>query len=115
MCRLIVVDPLPLQPISVKVRSVLVSYVNNILNVTATKEKKTKGIRIRKSKESDAGSIVSLTTTQLVCRPVGKGEIMGVMVDGVEREGISMVRLQANWDLTPNTTFSIAVTADFAR
>ena len=99
-----------------KVRSVLVSYVDNILNVTATKEKKNKCIRIRKPKESDTawGSIVSLTTTQLLCRPVSKGESMAVMVDGVEREGLSVVRLQANWDLTPNTTFSIAVTANVA-
>lgn len=96
-----------------KVRSILVSYVDNILNVTATKEKKNKGIRIRKPKESDTGgSIVSLTTTQLLCRPVSKGESVAVMVDGVEREGVSVVRLQANWDLTPNRTFSIAVTAD---
>lgn len=103
------------KPASVKVRSVLVSYVDNILNVTAAKEKKTKGIRIRKSKDSDAGgSIVSLTTTQLVCRPVAKGESMAVMVDGVEREGVSVLRIQASWDLTPNKTFSIAVTADVA-
>ena len=96
-----------------KVRSVMVSYVDNILNVTATKEKKGKGIRIRKSKDSDAGgSIVSLTTTQLICRPAGKAESVMVVVDGVEREGVSLVRLQASWDLTPNRTFSLAVSSD---
>ena len=101
-----------MHPGSVKVRSVIVSYVDSILNVTATKDKKTKGIRIRKSKDTEAGSIVSLTTTQLTCRPAGKAESMAVMVDGVEREGVSVVRLQAHWDLTPNKTFSIAVTSE---
>lgn len=104
---------LQLHPGSVKVRSVIVSYVDNVLNVTATKDKKSKGIRIRKSKESDVGgSIVSLTTTQLVCRPAGKAESVSVMVDGVEREEVSLVKLQANWDLTPNRTFSMAVSSD---
>lgn len=105
-------SPLP-QPSSVKVRSVLISYVDNILHVTATKEKKTKGIRIRKPKETDTGgSIVSLTSPQIVCRPVGKAESIAVMVDGVEREGMNMVKLQADWDLTRNSTFCIAVTSD---
>ncbi len=95
-----------------KVRGVLVSYVDNILNVTATREKKGKGIRIRKSKEADSGgSIVSLTTTQLTCRPTGKADSMVVVVDGVERERVNVVKLQAGWDLTPNRTFSIAVTS----
>lgn len=104
-----------LHPGSVKVRSLIVSYVDNVLNVTASKDKK-KGIRLRKSKENDGGgSIVSLTTSQLICRPVGKADqSVVVTVDGVEREGISLVRMQANWDLTPNRTFSIAVTSDVA-
>ena len=78
-----------------------------MLNVTATKEKKGKGIRIRKPKEPDAGgSIVSVTATQLVCRPSNKSESMTVVVDGVEREGVSMVKLLASWELTQNKTFS---------
>ena len=104
--------PLQLHPGSVKVRSVIISYVDNVLNVTATKDKKSKGLRIRKPKESDTGgSIVSLTTSQLICRPAGKADSMPVMVDGVEREEVSLVKLKANWDLTPNRTFSIAVTS----
>ena len=84
-----------------------------MLNVTAIKDKKGKGIRIRKSKDSEGpgGSIVSLNTSQLVCRPAGKaeGSAMTVVVDGVEREGVGMVKMQANWELTQNRTFSIAV------
>lgn len=101
-----------LQQGSVKVRSAIVSYIDNVLNVTASKEKKGRGRRIRKSKEGDAGgSIVSLTTTQLICRPVVKTESVVVVVDGVEREAVSVLRMQAKWDLTPNRTFSMAVSS----
>lgn len=83
-----------------------------MLNVTATKEKKGKGIRKRKPKETDTGgSIVSLTATQLVCRPTNKSENMTVVVDGVEREGVSMVKLLASWEQTQNRTFSFALTS----
>ena len=112
LVAMIIIHWLQLHQGSVKVRSVIVSYVDNILNVTATKEKKGKGRRIRKSKDSDAGgSIVSLTATQLICRPVVKGESVVVTVDGVEREEVNLVRLQASWDLTPNGSFSMAVTS----
>ncbi len=103
---------------SVKVRSVMVSCADSVLNVTATKDKKTKGIRIRKPKEPEAGgSIVSLTATQLICRPVTKVKAGGVsvVVDGVEREGVSLVRLSANWEHTLNRTFSLAVTSTLDR
>jgi hypothetical protein len=83
-----------------------------VLNVTATKEKKGKGIRIRKSKESETagGSIVSLTATQLVCRPTNKSESMTVVVDGVEREGVAVVKLLASWEHTQNKVFSFVLT-----
>lgn len=93
----------------------MVSCADSVLNVTATKDKKTKGIRIRKSKETETGgSIVSLTATQLICRPVTKVKGEGgvnVVVDGVEREGVSLVRLSATWEHTQNRTFSLAVTS----
>ncbi len=102
-----------------KVRSVIVSCADSVLNVTATKDKKTKGIRIRKPKEPEAGgSIVSLTATQLICRPVTKLKAEGgvsVAVDGVEREGVSLVRLSANWEHTLNRTFSLAITSTLDR
>ena len=83
-----------------------------MLNVTATKDKKGKGIRIRKQKETDTGgSIVSVTATQLVCRPTNKSESMTVVVDGVEREGVSSVKLLAAWEQTQNKTFSFALTS----
>lgn len=89
----------------------MVSCAHSVLNVTAIKDKKVKGIRIRKSKDNDTGgSIVSLTATQLVCRPVTKSECVSVVVDGVEREGVSLVRLSATWEQTHNRTFSMAVT-----
>ena len=88
----------------------IVSCAHQVLNVTATKEKKGKGIRIRKSKETDSGgSIVSLTATQLVCRPTNKTECMTVVVDGVEREGVAIVKLQARWEQTQNKTFSFVL------
>ncbi len=100
-----------------KVRSVVVSYANSVLNVTATKDKKAKGIRIRKPKEAEvgAGSIVSLTATQLICRPITKvkGDCgVSVVVDGVEREGVTLVRLSAHWEHSLNRTFSLAVTTN---
>ena len=85
-----------------------------MLNVTAIKDKKVKGIRIRKPKdpEGPGGSIVSLSTCQLVCRPVkGEGTTMVVVVDGVEREGVGVVKLQAKCELRHNRIFSIAVCA----
>jgi len=92
------------------VRSVLVSYMENMLNVTAVKDKKGKGILKRKT-EAPGGSIISLNTSHMICRPTGKGEglVMGVVVDGVQIEGVGQVKLQANWNLTKNKTFSIAV------
>ena len=97
---------------SVKVRSIIVSCAHQVLNVTATKEKKGKGIRIRKPKETDTGgSIVSLTATQLVCRPTNKSESMTVMVDGVEREGVATLKLVAAWEQTQNKTFSFVLTS----
>ena len=86
----------------------IVSYVDNMLNVTAIKDKKGKGILKRKS-DGPGGSIVSLNTSQMVCRPAGKGEGMVMAVVGVQIEGVGLVKLQANWDLTKNRTFSIAV------
>ena len=88
----------------------MVSYVDNMLNVTAIKDKKGKGILKRKS-DGPGGSIVSLNTSQMVCQPAGKGEgmVMAVVVDGVQIEGVGLVKLQANWDMTKNRTFSIAV------
>lgn len=87
------------------------SYVDSMLNVTAIKDKKGKGILKRKT--DGGGSIISLNTSHMICRPTGKGEglVMGVVVDGVQIEGVGLVRLQASWDLTRNRTFSIAVHA----
>ena len=95
-----------------KVRSIIVSCAHQVLNVTAAKEKKGKGIRIRKSKETDTagGSIVSLTATQLVCRPTNKSESMTVIMDGVEREGVAAVKLLATWEQTQNKIFSFVLT-----
>ena len=78
----------------------MVSYMDNMLNVTAIKGK---GILKHKS-DGPGGSIVSLNTSQMVCRPAGKGEgmVMAVVVDGVQIEGVGLVKLQANWDLTKN-------------
>lgn len=94
----------------------MISCANSVLNVTATKDKKAKGLRIRKPKEGEAGagSIVSLTATQLICRPLTKIKGDGgfnVVVDGVEREGVSLVRLSAHWEHTLNRTFALAVTS----
>ena len=95
---------------SVKVRSIIISCAHQVLNVTATKEKKGKGIRIRKPKDADTGgSIVSVTATQLVCRPSNKSESMTVVVDGVEREGVNSVKLLATWEQTQNKTFSFVL------
>ena len=51
------------------------------------------------------------STSMMICRPTGKGEemVMAVVVDGVQIEGLGLVKLLANWDLTKNRTFSIAV------
>ena len=58
-----------------KVRSVMVSCTGQVLNVTGiSRDKKGKGIRIRKKEVDMGGSIVSLTATQLVCRPSTKQE-----------------------------------------
>ena len=91
---------------SVKVRSVMVSCMGQLLNVTAlTRDKKGK-IRIRKKESDGGGSIVSLTALHLVCRPLNKQETVTVVVDGVEWEGVSVVRLEASWD--PVLTFPLA-------
>lgn len=95
-----------------KVRSAIISCAHQVLNVTATKDKKGKSIRKRRPKESDSGaSIVSLTATQLVCRSVNKGECLTAVVDGVEREGVSLVKLSAMWEKTQIRTFNIAITS----
>ena len=94
-----------------KVRSVIISCAHQVLNVTATKDKKGKSIRKRKPKEDAGGSIVSLTATQLVCRSVNKGECLTAVVDGVEREGVSLVKLSALWEKTQIRTFNIAITS----
>ncbi len=93
-----------------KVRSVHVSYVDNILNVTALKDKKGKGILKRKT-DGPGGSIISLNVSHMICRPKGEGLMMGVVVDGVQIEGVGLIKLQANWDQTGNKTFSMAVHA----
>lgn len=60
-------------------RSVLVSLTGQGLTITASK--KAKGIKIRK-KDSEPASVVSFTTTQLVCKPASKHDppITGVSV-----------------------------------
>ena len=88
------------------------------LNVTATMRDKTKkGIRIRKVKELE-GTILSLTASQLACKPSGKHLLTGrvqslcvrtcaltpplpAYVDGLEWSGLSSLRLTAQWDQSP--------------
>jgi len=97
----------PPRQASLKVRSVMVSCTGQLLNVTALSRDKKGKIRIRK-KDSDAGgSIVSLTVSQLVCRPVNKQETVTVVVDGVEWEGVSVVRVGSSWE--HSLTFPLAV------
>ena len=89
-----------------KVRSVMVSCLGQLLNVTALSRDKKGKIRIRKKESDGGGSIVSLTALHLVCRPVNKQETVTVVVDGVEWESVSVVRLEASWD--PALTFPLA-------
>ena len=61
-----------------KVQGVIVTLIAGpTLNVTATiRDKGKKSIRIRKTKESE-GTILSVTASQLVCRPSGKHLLTG--------------------------------------
>ena len=72
-----------------------------------SRDKKGKGIRIRK-KEAD---ITTFTASQLECRPTGKQESVTVTVDGVEYAGVSIVRLSASWEQTVVRTFPITLSA----
>ena len=67
----------PLQS-SLKVRCVTATCGGQGLSVTTlSRDKRGKGLRIRKEKEGEAGgSIVSLSTTQLLCRPSNKQETL---------------------------------------
>ncbi len=79
-----------------------------VLNVTAmSRDRKGKGIRIRR-KETD---ITTFTAAHLVCRPSGKQESVTVMVDGVECEGVTGVKVTASWEQTANNTFPVALSS----
>ena len=67
----------PLQ-LSLKVQYVTATCGGQGLSVTTlSRDKRGKGLRIRKEKEGEAGgSIVSLSTTQLLCRPSNKQETL---------------------------------------
>jgi hypothetical protein len=84
---------------SLKVRCVTAVCDEQGLSVTTlSRDKRGKGIRIRKKeKEGEAGgSIVSLSASQLLCRPSNKQETLSVVVDGVEWREVSSVRIVAN-------------------
>ena len=101
------------------------------LNVTATMRDKTKkGIRIRKVKELE-GTILSLTASQLACKPSGKHLLTGrvqslcvrtcaltpplpAYVDGLEWSGLSSLRLTAQWDQSPTSGVPLSLIKSFS-
>lgn len=81
------------------------SVGDGVLNVTTvTRERKVKGIRIRR-KETD---INTFTASHLVCKPVSKQECISVAVDGVEYEGVISVKVTASCE---QTTFPVALSS----
>ena len=113
------------------------------LNVTATiRDKGKKGIRIRKTKESE-GTILSVTASQLVCRPSGKhlltgwclsmsvclsvpsyllslpsqillSSLLSAYIDGLEWSSLSSLRLTAQWEQTAASSVPLSLIKNFS-